>query len=149
MKILIINGVNLNLTGEREPSVYGNQTLDEINGEIASTLRRQGDEVEFYQTNIEGEICDCLHRAFHEKKVDGILLNAGAYTHYSIAIRDAIKGIDLPVVEVHMSNVYAREEFRHNSMIAPVCVGSVCGFGAGSYISAACGLKCFLEGAKK
>lgn len=146
MRILIINGVNLNLTGEREKEIYGTKTLDEINEEIATRLRAQGDEVEFYQSNVEGEICNRLHLAFHERNFDGIILNAGAYTHYSIAIRDAIKGIDLPVVEVHMSNVYAREEFRQTSVIAPVCVGSISGFGAGSYLAGVYALKLKKEG---
>lgn len=134
MKFLFINGVNLNLTGKREKSVYGAWTLDEINAEIAA--RFKDDECLFFQSNIEGEICSRLHEADKEG-FDGIILNAGAYTHYSLAIRDAIASIDVPVVEVHMSNVHAREEFRHKSVISEVCKGVVLGFGKNSYILAA------------
>ena len=144
MRFLVINGVNLNLTGKREPSVYGTNTLEEINAYIRAYCEVGEDIVDFYQTNIEGEICNKLHEAYLEKKYDGILLNAGAYTHYSYAIRDAIASIDVPVVEVHMSNIYAREEFRRQSVLSEVCVGSVCGFGAGSYIAGLVGLCEFL-----
>jgi 3-dehydroquinate dehydratase-2 len=140
MRFLVINGVNLNLTGKREPSVYGTNTLEEINAYIRAYCEVGEDIVDFYQTNIEGEICNKLHEAYLEKKYDGILLNAGAYTHYSYAIRDAIASIDVPVVEVHMSNIYAREEFRKTSVLSEVCVGSVSGFGAGSYIAGLVGL---------
>ena len=145
MKFLIINGVNLNLTGKRETSVYGTNTLEEINAYIRAYCEVGEDSVEFYQTNIEGEICEKLHEAFLEKKYDGILLNAGAYTHYSYAIRDAISAIDIPVVEVHMSNVHAREAFRKNSVLSEVCKGVVCGFGANSYIAAIAGLRSLLK----
>ena len=141
MKFLVINGVNLNLTGKREKSVYGTATLDEINAKIAAYCKENGDEAEFYQSNIEGELVNKLHQAFLEKSCDGILLNAGAFTHYSYALRDAIAAIDLPVVEVHMSNVHAREEFRHTSVLSEVCKAVVCGFGAGSYLAAIAGLK--------
>ena len=130
MKLLFINGVNLDMTGIREKGVYGVQTLDEINAEIAAHFK--GDECEFYQSNLEGEICNKLHSA----KCDGIVLNAGAFTHYSYAIRDAIASINIPVIEVHMSNVHAREEFRHTSVISAVCKGVVAGFGKNSYILA-------------
>ncbi len=141
MKFLIINGVNLNLTGKREKSVYGTATLEEINEKIADFCGRNGDETEFYQTNIEGEIVNKLHQAFLDKTCDAIVLNAGAFTHYSYAIRDAIAAIDIPVAEVHMSNVHAREEFRKNSVLSEVCKGVVCGFGANSYCAAIIGLK--------
>lgn len=141
MKFLIINGVNLNLTGKREKSVYGTQTLDEINAKIAQYCTKCGDEVCFYQSNIEGEIVNKLHEAFLQKSCDAIILNAGAFTHYSYAIRDAIAAIDIPVAEVHISNVHAREEFRRNSVLSPVCKGVVCGFGVGSYLAAITGLK--------
>ena len=131
MKLLFINGVNLNMTGEREKSVYGGQTLAEINEEIKKHF--SDDECEFFQSNIEGEICSALHGA----KADGIILNAGAFTHYSYAIRDAIASLSVPVVEVHMSNVHSREEFRHNSVLSAVCKGVVLGFGKNSYILAA------------
>lgn len=130
MKLLFINGVNLNMTGEREKSVYGGQTLAEINEEIKKHF--PDDECEFFQSNIEGEICGKIQSA----KCDGIILNAGAYTHYSIAIRDAISSVKTPVVEVHMSNVHAREEFRHTSVLSAVCKGVILGFGKNSYILA-------------
>ena len=134
MKFLFINGVNLNMTGRREKGVYGTRTLDQINKDIAASFK--GDECVFYQSNIEGEICSRLHAAADEG-FDGIILNAGAFTHYSYAIRDAISSIDTPVIEVHMSNVHARDEFRHMSVISAVCKGVIAGFGEGSYILAA------------
>lgn len=130
MKLLFINGVNLNLTGKREKGVYGAQTLDEINAEIAKHFK--GDECEFYQSNCEGEICSKIQSA----ECDGIILNAGAFTHYSYAIRDAIAAVSVPVVEVHMSNVHAREDFRHKSVLSEVCKGVILGFGKNSYILA-------------
>ncbi len=130
MKLLFINGVNLNLTGVREKGVYGAQTLDEINKDI--TAHFKNDECEFFQSNIEGEICTKIQTAH----CDGIVLNAGAFTHYSYAIRDAIAAVNTPVVEVHMSNVHAREEFRHKSVLSEVCKGVILGFGKISYILA-------------
>lgn len=141
MKFLIVNGVNLNLTGKREKSVYGSQSLEEINAKIAKFCESNGDTAEFFQSNIEGELVNALHEAFLKGGYDGILLNAGAYTHYSYALRDAIAAIDIPVAEVHMSNIHAREEFRRNSVLSEVCKGVVCGFGANSYIAAIVGLK--------
>ena len=141
MRFLVINGVNLNLTGLREKQVYGTETLQEINAKITSFCEKNGDTVDFYQSNIEGEIVNKLHEAFLQKAFDGIILNAGAYTHYSYAIRDAISSIDIPVAEVHMSNVHAREPFRHNSVLSEVCKGVVCGFGWASYTVAIMGLK--------
>ena len=141
MKFLVINGVNLNLTGKREQSVYGEQTLEEINANIAQFANANGDEVDFYQSNIEGELVNKLHDAYLGGSYDGILLNAGAFTHYSYALRDAIAAIDIPVAEVHISNVHAREEFRHKSVLSEVCKGVVCGFGSASYIAALVGLK--------
>jgi 3-dehydroquinate dehydratase-2 len=141
MKFLIINGVNLNLTGMREKQVYGARTLDEINQKIAAYCKKQGDETEFYQSNIEGDICAKLHEAFLSRSCDGILLNAGAYSHYSYAIRDAVAAIDIPVVEVHMSNIAARENFRQTSVLSEACRGVVFGFGAASYIAGVAGLK--------
>ena len=142
MKFLIINGVNLNLTGKREQSVYGTQTLEDINAEIAAFCASQEDSADFYQSNIEGELVNKLHEAFLNKGYDGIILNAGAYTHYSYALRDAIASIDIPVVEVHMSNVHAREDFRHTSVLSSVCKGVICGFGKYSYTAAISALKC-------
>ena len=141
MKFLIINGVNLNLTGLREKSVYGTATLADVNAKIAEFCKSNGDEAVFYQSNIEGELVNKLHEAFLKKSCDGILLNAGAFTHYSYALRDAIAAIDIPVAEVHISNVHARESFRRESVLSEVCKGVVCGFGAGSYIAAITGLK--------
>ncbi len=130
MKLLFINGVNLNLTGRREKSVYGAETLEEINAAIAAHFK--GDECEFFQSNDEGAICTAIQNA----ACDGIILNAGAYSHYCYAIRDAVASVDIPVVEVHMSNVYAREEFRHKSVLSAVCAGIVVGFGKNGYILA-------------
>lgn len=137
MKLLFINGVNLNLTGLREPGVYGSQSLEEINAEIKSFCDSCGAESEFFQSNYEGDICTRLHDAFLKGGYAGIILNAGAFTHYSYAIRDAIAAINIPVVEVHMSNVHAREEFRNRSVISEVCKGTIAGFGKHSYILAA------------
>lgn len=132
MNILVINGPNLNLLGKREPGVYGSDSLQEIQNEIIAETKALNVDVEFYQSNHEGGIIDALHNAMDD--ADGVVLNAGAYTHYSYAIRDAIKAIKIPVVEIHMSNVDSREEFRHVSVIAPVCKGSIAGFGKFSYI---------------
>lgn len=133
MKLLILNGVNLNMTGRREQGVYGTQTLEDINAEIATYCKARGAECEFYQSNLEGEICTKIQTS----DADGIILNAGAFTHYSYAIRDAIASVNTPVVEVHMSNVHKREEFRHKSVISEVCRGTILGFGKNSYILAA------------
>lgn len=134
MKILVLNGVNLNLTGRREKGVYGSETLEDINKGIAAYAKARGAETAFFQSNLEGEICTAIQQA--EGKYDGIVLNAGAFTHYSYAIRDAIASVSVPVVEVHISNVHAREEFRRNSVLTPVCRGEVLGFGKNSYILA-------------
>ena len=131
-KILVIHGPNLNLLGEREPGVYGSDTFETVNNEIVQKAKVCNFECEVFQSNHEGEIIDKLHSARLE--FDGIVLNAGAYTHYSYAIRDAIAAIKIPVVEVHMSNVHKREEFRHHSVISPVCVGVIAGFGKNSYL---------------
>ena len=135
MKILIMNGPNINLTGERNRGHYGSLTLDEINANITKEAEKLGVEVEFYQSNHEGAIIDRLHAARKAANggIDAVVINAGAYTHYSYAIRDAIAAVKVPTVEVHMSNVHAREEFRHTSVIAPVCIGSIAGFGSFSY----------------
>ena len=135
MKILVINGPNLNLLGEREPGYYGTDTLASINAGLEKTAAELGCAIEFYQSNHEGAIIDRLHaaRANANGGIDAIVLNAGAYTHYSYAIRDAIAAIKLPVVEVHLSNIHARDAFRETSVIAPVCIGQISGFGAYSY----------------
>jgi 3-dehydroquinate dehydratase-2 len=129
MKLIIINGPNLNLLGRREPSVYGNQNFDEYFITLQNSF--QNIELEYYQTNVEGEIINKLHEVGFS--YDGIILNAGGYTHTSVAIRDAIASITTPVIEVHISNVYAREDFRHVSLIAPKCKGTISGFGMDSY----------------
>lgn len=134
MKILVINGPNLNLLGEREPNIYGGDTLQSINDEISEKAKSLGHEVSFFQSNSEGALIDELHSA--RLGFDGVILNAGAYTHYSYAIRDAIAAIKIPVVEVHLSNVNSRDEFRKTSVIAPVCKGSIAGFGKHSYLLA-------------
>ena len=131
MKILVVNGPNLNLLGEREPSVYGDDSLRAINDGLEREARDRSCEIEFFQSNSEGGIIDRLHSARHE--FDGVILNAGAYTHYSYAIRDAIAAIKIPVIEVHLSNVNNRDEFRKVSVIAPVCKGSIAGFGKFGY----------------
>lgn len=133
MKLLFLNGVNLNMTGRREKGVYGTGTLEEINAQIAAFCKARGAECSFFQTNIEGELCTAIQQA----DADGIVLNAGAFTHYSYALRDAIASVDTPVVEVHMSNVHAREPFRDKSVISGVCRGTVVGFGKNSYLLAA------------
>jgi 3-dehydroquinate dehydratase-2 len=131
--VTIINGPNLNLLGEREPDKYGTETLADINARIAALAKDLGIECTFFQSNIEGELVTAIQEAGGG---DGILLNAGAYTHYSIAIRDAVSSVKAPVIEIHLSNVTSREEFRHVSVIAPVCRGLVAGFGAESYLLA-------------
>jgi 3-dehydroquinate dehydratase-2 len=132
-KIAVINGPNLNLLGGREPDVYGAETLDEINAWLTREADALGLTLTFFQSNVEGEIVTAVQGA---GGADGVVLNAGAYTHYSIAIRDAVAAVSAPVVEVHLSNVYAREDFRHVSMIGPVCKGVIAGFGKDSYLLA-------------
>lgn len=134
MRVLVINGPNLNLLGVREPGVYGKDSLESIEKELKQAAEELDLTLGCYQSNHEGDIVDTLHRAM--KEADGIILNAGALTHYSYALRDAIAAIKIPVIEVHMSNIHAREEFRHTSVIAPVCVGSIAGFGKDSYMLA-------------
>lgn len=139
MKIKILNGPNLNLTGRREPAVYGSRTLEDINRRIAEHAEKAGIECDFFQSNSEGALIDAVHSVLLEG-YDGAVINAGAYTHYSYALRDAIAATGKPFVEVHLSNIHAREEFRHTSVIAPVCRGSVIGFGEQGYIMAVEGL---------
>lgn len=144
MKILVINGPNLNLLGKREPEVYGKASLETILQDLKSSFPEL--EIGHFQSNIEGELINELQNA--DLRYDGIVLNAGGYTHTSVAIRDAIAGISLPVIEVHLSNTASREEFRHNSLIAGVCIGTVAGFGANSYKLAMDGLRTYLKEAR-
>lgn len=133
-KILVLNGPNLNLLGTREKEIYGNETLQDIAQKTISEGLKLDMEVDFAQSNHEGELIDKIHAA--KSIYDMIIINPGAYTHYSIAIRDAIKSVDIPTIEIHLSNIHAREEFRSKSVIAPVCIGQICGFGSKSYILA-------------
>ena len=136
--IIVIHGPNINLTGEREASVYGQESFDSINREILDYAAKLGMTCEIYQSNIEGEIINKIQEVRNDH--DGIVLNAGAYTHYSYAIRDAIASVRIPCIEVHFSNISGREEFRNKSVIAPVCAGSIAGFGKYSYMLALDGL---------
>ena len=131
-KILVIHGPNLNLLGQREPKVYGKVTLKKINAELKKIGKKEGVQVDTVQTNIEGEIVGLIQKA--KKSYKAIVINPGGYTHYSVAIRDAISSVKIPTVEVHLSNIYAREEFRQKSVIAPVAAGQISGFGRNSYI---------------
>lgn len=128
-KIIVVNGPNLNLLGTREVQLYGQETLEQINDKIKKVAN--GFSLEFFQSNSEGEIIDFIHK---NRDAAGLLINPGAYTHTSIAIRDAISGVKIPAVEVHLSNIHSREEFRTKSMISPVCIGQISGFGSYSYI---------------
>jgi 3-dehydroquinate dehydratase-2 len=133
-RLLVINGPNLNLLGQREENIYGSETLANIARKLDAEAQRLNMEMKFIQSNHEGEIIDSIHKA--KGKFDVIIINPGAYTHYSIAIRDAIKAIKIPAIEVHISNIYSREEFRAKSVIAPVCMGQISGFGWKSYLLA-------------
>lgn len=132
MAILILHGPNLNLLGEREPDVYGDVNLEEINQRLVSAGKEMDLEVKTFQSNSEGQLIDALQDA--RTWAEGVVFNPGGYTHTSVALRDAISSIEIPVIEVHLSNVYSRSEFRHKSLISPVCVGKVTGFGWRSYL---------------
>ncbi len=138
-KILVLLGPNLNLVGIREKGIYGTETAEDINNEIIAYAKDKGYSCDVFQSNHEGVLIDNIHDA--RGVYDAVIINAGALTHYSYALRDAIAGVNLPFVEVHMSNIHARDEFRHNSVIAPVCKGQICGFGKTSYILAIEALK--------
>lgn len=132
--VAVIHGPNLNMLGKREVGIYGGKTMEDINMDVAEEARKLDVNVEFFQSNSEGELVTFIQEC--RGRIDGILLNAGAYTHYSIALRDAITSAQVPTVEVHISNIYKREPFRHVSVIAPVCIGQICGLGSHGYILA-------------
>lgn len=136
MRILVLHGINLNMFGKREASVYGTTTLAEIDAALRELARELGTEVECFQTNSEEAICERIHRVVVEKDVAAVMINAGAWTHYSYGLRDALAMLAVPIVEVHMSNIHAREAFRANSVIAPIAKGQICGFGVDSYLLA-------------
>jgi 3-dehydroquinate dehydratase-2 len=133
MKILMLNGINLNMFGKRDPAQYGTVTLDEINASMTQLGAELGVDIEFFQTNHEGAMCERIHQGFADD-VDAVLINAGAWTHYSYGIRDALAILTCPIIEVHMSNIHAREAFRHHSVFAEIVKGQICGFGADSYL---------------
>ncbi len=143
-KILVIHGPNLNMLGKRETDVYGNATLDEINNAVKLLAKELGADVSFFQSNSEGKLIDIIHEA--AGAYDAIVINPGGYTHSSVALRDAIAAVNIPAVEVHMSNIYSREEFRHHSYISPVAVGQISGFGVNSYLL---GLRAAVEIARR
>ena len=132
-KILMLHGINHNMFGQRDPAQYGTVTLAEIDASLRSLGSRLGCEVDSFQTNCEGAMCERIHQGFRDG-VDGVLINAGAWTHYSYGIRDALAMLTVPVVEIHMSNIHAREPFRHHSVFADIAKGQICGFGADSYL---------------
>ena len=138
-KILVLFGPNLNMVGIREKGIYGNESADSISDQIMEYAKDIGFSADIYQSNHEGDLIDKIH--FGKDIYDGVVINAGALTHYSYALRDAIASIKIPFVEVHMSNIHAREEFRHTSVISPVCVGQIAGFGKNSYFLAISALK--------
>ncbi|MGC8832524.1 MAG: type II 3-dehydroquinate dehydratase [Armatimonadota bacterium] len=143
MRVLVVHGPNLNLLGVREPEVYGPATLDEVNARISSTAKELGVEVRIFQSNSEGAIIDAIQDAANW--ADGIIINPGAYTHYSIAIRDCLVAVRLPTIEVHLSNIYSREEFRRHSVIAPIVVGQISGLGVHGYLLALRAIKAIVE----
>jgi len=134
-KFLMLHGVNHSMFGKRDPKQYGTITLEQINGKLQALAKELGVEVTAFQTDSEGEMCQHIHQAYKDK-VDGVLINAGAWTHYSYAIRDALAILTVPVVELHMSNIHAREEFRHKSVFAEIILGQISGFGVDSYLLA-------------
>lgn len=142
-KICVIHGPNINFTGIREKGVYGTLTFDEINREIEKKAADMEMEAEIFQSNYEGAIIDKIQECYGRK--DGIIINPGAYTHYSYAIRDALASVDIPAIEVHMSNIHKREEFRHTSVTVPVCLGQMCGFGWKGYLLALEAMKMQLQ----
>ncbi|MDR7856135.1 type II 3-dehydroquinate dehydratase [Tissierella sp.] len=140
MKILIIHGPNLNLLEKRHQSIYGGKSLNEINEQLKTKSTELNIDIEIFQSNHEGQIVDKIHKSI-ESNYSGLIINPAAFTHYSIAIRDAIEILDIPTIEVHLSNIYGREDFRTKSVIAPVCTGQICGLGSNSYLIAMEALK--------
>ncbi len=132
--VAVVHGPNLNMLGKREVGIYGGKTMEDINADVAEEARKLQVDVEFFQSNSEGDLVTFIQQC--RGRVDGIILNAGAYTHYSIALRDAISSAEVATAEVHISNIHKRESFRHVSVIAPVCVGQICGFGSRGYLLA-------------
>jgi len=147
VKILVINGPNLNLLGSREPEKYGSHTLSQINAVVTDFCCSEGVAVEFFQSNHEGEIIDSIHSA--PAGFQGIIINPGALTHYSYSLRDAVAAVEIPVVEIHISNIFAREEFRHHSVVSPVAAGHVSGFGPNGYMIAVRGLLDMIRGGRQ
>ena len=143
MDLLVINGPNLNLVGKREPSIYGSQTLEGIQEDLLTLAGKLDANLKCFQSNSEGEMINCIQNSVDS--IDGILINAGAYTHTSIALRDALLGVAIPYVEVHLSNIYSREEFRHKSFLSDQALGLVCGFGSISYQLALQGIVSYLR----
>lgn len=135
MKIMIINGPNLNMVGVREKGIYGTKSFEDICEYIKDEAEKKNIDIELFQSNIEGEIIDQIQKCYYEK-FDGIIINPGAYTHYSYAIHDAIKSVNIDTIEVHLSNIHSREEFRHKSVTAAACIGQICGLGEDGYILA-------------
>ena len=147
-KILVLNGINLNMFGQRDPAQYGTTTLAEIDAQLQHLALELKVSVESFQTNHEGAMCERIHRAFADQ-VDAVVINAGAWTHYSIGLRDALAILTVPIVEVHMSNIHAREAFRHHSVLAEIAKGQICGFGAESYLLGLRAAVSAIEGACK
>lgn len=145
MKIKVIHGPNLNLLGVREPEIYGRLTLEDLNQQLIGLAEREGVVLECFQSNSEGALIDAIHQAYTDR-VDGLIINPAGYTHTSVALRDAISGVAIPAVEVHLSNIHARESFRHTSYLAPVCLGQIGGLGAMGYQLALQGLLHHLRG---
>ena len=143
MDLLLINGPNLNLVGKREPSIYGSKSLEDIQDELMIIAKDLDANLSFFQSNSEGQIIDCIQKCIEQ--TDGILINAGAFTHTSIALRDALLGVEIPYVEIHLSNIYSREEFRQKSFLSDKAVGLICGFGPMSYTLALQGIVAYLK----
>ena len=135
MKVLMLHGINHNMFGKRDPKQYGTITLEQIDAQLAGLAAELGVDIESYQTNCEGAMCERIHQAYQDG-VDAVLINAGAWTHYSYGLRDALAILTVPIVELHMSNIHAREEFRHKSVFAEIALGQICGFGVDSYLLA-------------